>query len=111
MAEHGNRKRRRSPISWRPPAEREDEFDARVAASGLSVNAFITEAVFGRSRHRPAETKLLARLLASSAEIAEDSRELRLTGAEAGNTLLLEAIHDRLIEIRSALFTLMGRKP
>lgn len=111
MAEYGNEKRR-SPIPWRPPAERWDEFDARVAESGLSRNAFLTECVFGRSRHRPAEVNLLARILGMGQAIADG---LRSFNAAAARDAEIEATLDDtkriLIDIRTALFRLMGRTP
>ncbi len=47
----------------RPPADRWDDFDARVARSGLSHNAFISDCVFGRNRYRLGEIKHLLHIL------------------------------------------------
>lgn len=105
------RAKRPAPISWRPPAEKHAEFEKRLKASGLSANAFITEAVFGRTRHRPAELRQQAQILAQCAEIKDRLHEIAISGATAGQPLNLEDITARLIEIRSALFVLMGRKP
>lgn len=104
-----DREKRRAPISYRPPKGREAEFDARVAESGLPVNAFITQRVFGNQR-RNAEKAELARLLAEAARINDRLHEAALSGAEA-NTLLLESCQDELHGIRNALMSLMGRKP
>ena len=103
-------KKRAAPISYRPPKGREDEFSARVAASGLSVNAFLTESVFGRNRHRPGELRALARLLGQSANIRYRLREISMS-AGGDDALAIEAVMDELTEIRAALLALMGRKP
>lgn len=105
------RPKRPPPISWRPPADKRAEFDDRLKASGLSANAFITEAVFGRTRHRPAELRHLAQILAACADIKDQLHEIALSGAAAGHSLSIEEFTERLIEIRSALFILMERKP
>ena len=105
------RAKRPAPISWRPPADKRAEFEKRLKASGMSANAFITEAVFGRTRHRPAELRQQAQILAQCAEIKDSLHEIAISGAAAGHTLNLEDITARLVEIRSALFILMGRKP
>lgn len=111
MAQHGNEKRR-SPIPWRPPADRWDEFDARVAESGLSRNAFLTEAVFGRNRHRAAEINLLARILGVGQAIADGLKPFNAAAArDADIGAKLDDIRRILIDIRSALFRLMGRTP
>ena len=103
------KKKRPSPYSYRPPEARRDAFERLVAASGLSVNAFLTEAVFGRNRHRPGELKQLAAILARCGHIADALRESGQTAQT--DTLLLEPLKDDLTEIRFALFLLMGRKP
>jgi len=103
-------KKRAAPISYRPPKDREDEFKARVAASGLSVNAFITESVFGRSRHRPGELKALARLLGRAAHIRDSLYGVSLS-AGGEDALIIEAAMEELAEIRAVLFDLMGRRP
>ncbi|PQO22447.1 hypothetical protein C2I36_12955 [Rhodobacteraceae bacterium WD3A24] len=101
--------KRAAPISYRPPKDREDEFRARVAASGLSVNAFLTESVFGRTRHRPGELKALARLLGRAAHIRDNLHEISMS-AGGDDALVIEAAMDELAEIRAALLDLMGRK-
>jgi len=103
--------KRKSPISYRPPEALRDEFLRRVSESGLSANAFLTEAWHGRSRHRPAEIRLLTRLLGECAAIADLVRAAAKSGDAGHDTALLEAIRTLLTEIRSALFLLMGRKP
>jgi len=56
------KKNREAPISYRPPETLREEFRARVEKSGLSVNAFITQAVFAspppRQSRRPAVATL-----------------------------------------------------
>ena len=102
-------RKRAAPISYRPPKKREDEFRARVAASGLSVNAFITESVFGRNRHRPGELKALARLLGRAGHIRDSLHEISMT-AGGEDVLVIEAAMAELAEIRAALLELMGRR-
>lgn len=111
MAGHDKQKRR-SPLSWRPPADRWDDFDALVAKSGLGRNAFITECIFGRNRHRPAEIKLLARILAHGQAITDALKPFNIAAVRDPEIRArLDEIRLILIEILSALFSLMGRKP
>lgn len=102
--------KRRPPISYRPPQAREEEFDALVEQSGLAVNAFITEAVFGRSRFRPAELQHLARILATCAQISDALSNL---SQQDGDDVApcINAARAELSEIRAALLIMMGRKP
>lgn len=102
--------RRPAPISYRPPQGLAAEFHARVAASGLSANAFITEAIFGRNRHRPGELQALAGLLACTAQISDRLREIERAGA-GGSALPIEAAQRDLADIRAALIALMARAP
>lgn len=78
---------RPAPISYRPPKGLAAEFHARVAASGLSVNAFITACIFGRSRRRWDERQALAQLLGQAAQISDRLHDLALTGGSE-NALL-----------------------
>ena len=69
-------KTRDSPISYRPPADLAGEFRRRVEQSGLSVNAYITRAVFNApiprgARKPPVEKQMLAELLARSGAIRD----------------------------------------
>lgn len=105
---------RAAPISYRPPAELREAFRARVEASGLSVNAFITQAIFDqdapRQRRRASvKQQAIARLLA---EIARLRDRLGAVGVEADldAALLEEAVRD-LREIRAACLAALGRKP
>jgi hypothetical protein len=110
MSDERVQNRRPAPISYRPPRGLAEEFHARVAASGLSTNAFITEAIFGRNRHRPDELQALAGLLVRTAAINDRLREIELAGA-GGSTLSIEAAQEELVDIRTALIALMGRAP
>ena len=83
-----------------------------VAASGLTRNAFITEAIFGRNRHRPDENLKLAQVLWEE-QIQSDAIR-RVAEIHGGDPAVANAIakHNEIkIEIRSALFQLLGRKP
>ena len=97
------------PIAYRPPKERRAEFDAMWEESGLSKSAFISECIFGRTRHRPAENLKLARLLAQSAEIAGHLRDHRFADTHE-TRLLQEAILAELVLIRSAIMARLGRR-
>ncbi|MEM6679768.1 MAG: hypothetical protein AAF416_12255 [Pseudomonadota bacterium] len=100
--------KRPAPISWRPPAARRVELEAMIAASGLSTGAFLTEAVFGRTRHRPAELAKLAAILRECQAMADS---LRAIATRDPDEVAISEIRNTLPEIRSALFLLMGRKP
>lgn len=108
-------KKRQSPFSYRPPEDLRAEFERRVTESGLSINAFLTEAWRGRNRHRPAELKLLAQLLAACAEFADENRkpapDADPKDVRADDSVRSDDVKTLLTEIRSALFLLMGRKP
>ncbi len=93
------------PVSFRPPKSRRAEFERMVDASGLSANAFIAECVFGRTRHRPAETRLLAKLLRRASDIADQLRRL-----DHGDPRALVEARDALLELRTALMGALGRK-
>tara|TARA_R110002110_G_scaffold257206_1_gene473141 strand:- start:10676 stop:11008 length:333 start_codon:yes stop_codon:yes gene_type:complete len=104
-------KKRQSPISYRPPEHLRAEFERRVKESDLSINAFLTEAWHGRNRHRPSETKLLARLLAECTVFADRERRMPPVEPSSDQASRSDEIKTLLTEIRSALFLLMGRKP
>lgn len=104
--------KRDAPISYRPPKELREEFARRVEASGLPVNAFITSAVFDlppprRSRHPPAEKKMLAQLLFQAAAIRD---RLDKVADRTGDDELSDAFDD-LAVIRAALLKMMERAP
>lgn len=101
---------RPAPVSYRVPKGREAEFAALVAEHGGSVNAFITDRIFGQRRRNPAGRKQIARLLASAAQISDRLHDVALTGA-GDSALAIEAARAELTEIRAALLALMERKP
>lgn len=103
--------KREAPISYRPPQDLRAQFAARVEDSGLSVNAYITAAVFGEgapgaARRASSSRAEVARLLAQTAILNE-----RLKGLAPGDdALLAEAVRD-LHEIRAACLAALGRAP
>lgn len=104
-------RKRTPPISWRPPADQRAKLEAQIAASGLSTNAYITEAVFGRTRHRPAEIQRNAQILAACARLSDDFRDVARSTEQTDVVAAIESARRDLAEIRSALFLAMGRKP
>lgn len=112
MPDEKKRKKRESPIPYRPPADLREEFLARVEKSGQSTNAFITRCCLGidpprQSRRSPLETKLLAQILAEAAAIRDQLHEAQLSG---GDPLVLEQAVRALSDIRNALLKNAGRK-
>lgn len=108
------KRKREAPISYRPPEALREEFRARVETSGLSVNAFITQAVLGsvppRQARRPAASQRdIARLLAQTADVHNLLREVS-AGSDADTALLEEAV-SALREIRAACLQALGRSP
>ena len=104
--------KREAPISYRPPYELREQFRARVEESGLSVNAFITAAVFGDDAPKPARRASasradVARLLAETALL---NKRLKGLGEAADPALLEDAIR-ALREIRAACLKALGRSP
>ncbi|TCS04601.1 hypothetical protein [Rhizobium sp. BK418] len=103
---------REAPISYRPPHELREQFRARVEESGLSVNAFITAAVFGEDVPKPARRASasradVARLLVETALLNE---RLKGLAGDADPALLEDAVRD-LREIRAACLKALGRSP
>ena len=103
----GSNGKRSPPVSYRPPKGREAEFARAVAASGLSANAFITQAVF-RSRNK-IERAMLAELLGQAQQISDELHEAQLTGA-GENSLILEEAGRALAEIRAGIMSLIERR-
>lgn len=104
--------KREAPISYRPPHELREQFRARVAESGLSVNAFITAAWAGEDAPKPARRTSasradVARLLAETALLNE---RLKALVGDADPALLDEAVRD-LREIRAACLKALVRSP
>lgn len=109
-------KKRSSPISFRPPEGLRAELYARQLKSGQSMNAFITEAVFGRpsprqTRRPPIEKAELAKLLALAADIRDKLDDLQTEQSRTGQNALYEQAFEDLNVLRSAIFSALGRKP
>jgi len=110
--------KRPAPITFRLPPGLREEFNARVAASGLSTSAYIQRAIFDtpppRSRRRPvAEPGDLARLLSRAAEMAAHLEAIERLAAEGGQDVRepLDQAAAHLAEMRAALFKALGRSP
>lgn len=108
------KKKRDAPISYRPPEALREEFRTRVEKSGLSVNAFITQAIFEapaprQARRAPIEQQQIARLLSETARLHDCLRELGQSDG-ADPALLAGALRD-LQDIRAALLSALGRRP
>jgi len=93
--------KRRPKISYRIPKARETEFDALVEMSGLTQNGFITDAIFRRNRHNPAQQVRLVQILDETARIKANTQEQGLCSEEVARELML---------IRTALMALLGRR-
>lgn len=104
-----DRPKRKSSRSYRPPKHLEAELDRRVSLSGMSFNAFITEAWHGRSRHRPAEILKDAQILVQCTSIADRQRDHRFAST-AETKALQKAILAELVMIRNAIMARRGRK-
>ncbi len=128
--------KRPAPISYRPPAALQGELYARLLKSGLSMNAFITKAIFDgpaprQSRRPGVEAGKLARLLAQAAlirdrldEIAKDSGDASAAdpqpqsgpdhnGCKGGQDIapIIAAAQQDLAILRTAILAAMGRAP
>ena len=112
-------KKRKAPISYRPPEELREEFERRVNASGLSTSAFITKSVFGadppRQSRRPSiEHQAVAQILGELARVRDQLHAIAIAIAIAsgpGSGVLLEEAVRSLTEIRAVCFKALGRKP
>lgn len=109
------RTRRKPPFSYRPPVAMREALLARAAASGLSLNAFITAALFGPDapparRRVPVAKQDIAVLLAQAARIRDLLGNVpTLPRDEQGE--VIKACRDALVEIRTSLMQLLGRAP
>jgi hypothetical protein len=110
-------KKREAPISYRPPKGLRAEFHDRVARSGLSTSAFITQAVFAieipRQSRRPAAAEQdIARLLVQLSRLTDflNSQEVRSVN-DAVMRETLKNLHGHVAEMRAALFKALGRQP
>ena len=109
-----NNKKRSAPISYRPPEGLRGELYARHLKSGLSMNAFITEAIFGRpmprqTRRAPVEEVELVKLLALAASIRDELASLQNTPQDHLEAERLLGALDDLSVLRSAIFSALGR--
>lgn len=111
--ESKNRKhtgKRPAPVSYRPPEKLRDEFYARAKNSGLSLNAYITQAVFERGSGSAAcDKKMLALLLSQAARINTHLEEMEAC-TSGGHVMLLEECRHELAEIRAALLEGMRKR-
>lgn len=108
------KKKRDAPISYRPPEALREEFRTRVEKSGLSVSAFITQAIFEtaaprQSRRAPTEQQQIARLLSETARLHNCLRDLGQS--DVPDPALLEGAVRDLQEMRAALLLALGRRP
>lgn len=107
-------RRRDPPISYRPPEDLRAEFRARVETSGLSVNAFITRAIFEsvpvrQGRRSSLDKQQFARLLGEATAIRQRLETLpAVDEPEAG--LQAETL-SVLRDVRTLLMQAMGRAP
>ncbi|MFZ3287770.1 MAG: hypothetical protein WA191_13095 [Telluria sp.] len=93
-----------------------EEFRARVQNSGLSVNAYITAAVFGQAAPRsprapPLDQKMVATLLFQAARISDRLEVGAQRPSGADDALSLQECRAELAEIRSCLMLALGRTP
>ena len=93
--------KRRGKISYRIPKAREDEFDRLVELSSLPTNGFITDCIFRRNRHNPAQQTRLVQILDETA---------RLKASIEAQHLMNDDIAGELKLIRTALMSLMERR-
>ena len=111
-------KKRRPPVSYRPPVALEAEFYERVKKSGKSVSGYLTECWYGRPAPRqvrtpPLEQKMLARLLAEAGRI-RDTVEAGIgdeTTLPNDERMRLEQVRDELRLLSASLRKAMGRAP
>lgn len=103
--------KRPAPVSYRPPERLRDEFYVRAQNSGLSLNAFITQSVFGASAARQkGDRKLAACLLSQAAQINDRLADLDQACQSARQEAILQECRDELAEIRAALLKQMGKR-
>jgi hypothetical protein len=108
-------RKRKAPISYRPPEDLRAEFERRVNASGLSTSAFITKSVFGadpprQSRRPTIDHQAVAKLLAALADVRDELHAVATASGQGGAVTVDEAARS-LTEIRAACFQALGRKP
>jgi len=108
--------KRLPPYSYRPPVELREEFDRRIAESGLSVSAFLTKAWSGalhpsQGKAQSQKEKLLAKLLADAGSIKARLNDVATTAPKDQSTAQLYAdIQAELQLIRTAIMRDFRRK-
>lgn len=108
--------KRIAPVSYRPPERLREEFHTRVQNSGLSVNAFITEAVFGQAAPKSRRVQRLdhqtaTALLAQAARMTDQLRIMAGSASDQYHAALIEECRDELAEIRNVILNVLGRRP
>jgi hypothetical protein len=91
------------------PKGREQEFYAKQKASGQSRNAYVMEACFGDTRHRPGEYKFLGQILAKCGLLAQALRSLSQRPDEELQGIVGACLEELRI-IRTAIMQRFGRK-
>ncbi len=91
------------------PKGREREFYAKQKASAQSRNAYVMEACFGDTRHRPGEYKFLGQILAKCGLLAQALRGLNQRPDEELRGLVSQCFEELRI-IRTAIMQRFGRK-
>jgi hypothetical protein len=110
-------RKRKAPISYRPPEELRAEFERRVNASGLSTSAFITKSVFGadpprQSRRPTIDHQAVAKIVAGLACVRDQLQAIAAASGQGGASgVRFEEAVRALTEIRAACFQALGRKP
>lgn len=110
------KRKRDAPISYRPPKGQGDEFARRVAASGMSANAYITKSNYNidpsrQSRRPHVEAAEVARLVGACARLNDTLRTLSATSPDPQSQAILAEMQRQLTEIRTACFEALGRGP
>jgi len=109
-------KKRKPPIPYRLPSGMEEEFEERVARSGLSRNGYITDRLFGEeapraSRKPTVDEKQVTQVMSMVAWLRDDLRGIaKLTGNIDAIVAKLEQANANLVVIRAACVALLGRK-
>lgn len=102
--------KRPAPISIRPPARLSDEFYARAKNSGLSMNAFVMDAVFGNgSTNLVMDKKSLALLLSQEAILVGLYQEVLKRTSDPVAKSLIEQCLDVSDEKRADIVKALGR--
>lgn len=115
--------KRKGPISYRPPAHLRDEFERRIERSGLTANAFLTQGWYGQSVPRQSKRIKLSEAQAGQTvgimgKIKDEIKAIRQSLADHQDSAILrkiyavlKSIENLLLDIRWAMFKLLGRKP